>query len=56
MDVRMPLQDAMPHLVAWVGEQIDGGVGGNLVRFCIALALGDLLVDGHAELPDLRGS
>jgi hypothetical protein len=51
MGVRWPLADGI--LSTWALTQLDHGVDAGTVIALALVALGDLVVDGHAELPDL---
>ncbi len=56
VDTHITREDAGPLLASWAAIQRERGVEANLVLLCLILAIGDLLVDGHADLPDLRDS
>ncbi len=53
MDISITDADAGLLLAVWARAQLKMNADGHLVWFYIILAIGDLLVDGHVELPCL---
>ncbi len=54
MGVTLTRAGAGAGLAAWARQQLDGGADGAGVVLWAVVAIGDLLVDGVAVLPDLR--
>lgn len=54
VDLIFGTDDDAETLVAWARGQLEHGCDEDLVFLWALLAIGDLLVDGQVELPDLR--